>query len=361
MVFCSRGNENAPKSLSRMVENLHLSAHLEVERVADNDPATLFAVAEAIDEAVTGWLARTGRGDKLIVTLASADFEAGLLVMIRSLRTVSDVPVLVLKLGSWPFEHEAAGVAAIEVPALFRPGAKERSDLPHLIATVSKLWVFSITTPRRIAHLDADCLVLRPIDGLLDGEGFTAAPDLLIHYRLRAFNAGVFSFTPSADLRDRLFSRLPSLSVEDGDQSVLNAFFDEWRQLPLGLNFLRSQALVRALSQDRNLRILHYTPRKPWTSGPLDPRDHALAPLDDLWTDELSDAEFREVKRNWQQDVDAVEQNLTAWASRSAGLYRDQIAEGLTRTRRRLRLWLAGLALLSAMQTLVLFWLVLRG
>ena len=357
-----------------MVENLHLPAHLVAERVADSDRATLFAVAEAIDQAVTSWLARTGRGDKLIVTLASADFEAGLLVMIRSLRTVSDVPVLVLKLGSWPLEHEAPGVAAIEVPALFRPGAKERADLPHLIATVSKLWVFSITTPRRIAHLDADCLVLRPIDGLLDGEGFAAAPDLLIHYRLRAFNAGVFSFTPSADLRavrpsgrssvdlrDRLFSRLPSLSVEDGDQSVLNAFFDEWRQLPLGLNFLRSQALVRALSQDRNLRILHYTPRKPWTSGPLDPRDHALAPLDALWTDELSDAEFREVKRNWQQDVDAVEQNLTAWASRSAGLYRDQIAEGLTRTRRRLRLWLAGLALLSAMQTLVLFWLVLRG
>ncbi|MFN3545924.1 MAG: hypothetical protein ACK4U0_00400 [Mesorhizobium sp.] len=343
-----------------MVENLHLPAHLAVERVADSDRAMLFAVAEAIDEAVAGWLARTG-GDHLIVTLASADFEAGLLVMIRSLRAVSDVPVLVLKLGSWRFEHEASGVASIEVPPLFRPGSAVRPDLPHLAATLSKLWAFSITTPRRVAHIDADCLILRAIDGLLEGEGFAAAPDLLIHYKLRAFNAGVFSFTPSAALRERLLARLPELSIADGDQSVLNEFFDEWRQLPLALNFLRSQALVRALAQDRNLRILHFTPRKPWASGPMDPSDHALAPLEDLWAARLSDAEYREVKRRWQEDVDAVERNLTAWASRSAALYRDQISEGLTQTRRRLRLGLVGLGLLSAVQTLVLSWLILRG
>jgi glycogenin len=343
-----------------MIENLHLPHRLAVGRVADDDQATLFSVAEGIDEAVGGWLARLA-SDRLIVTLASADFAAGLLVMIRSLRAVSDVPVLVLKLGSWRFEHEASGVAAIEVPALFRPGMDTRPDLPHLAVTLSKLWAFSITTPKRIAHVDADCLILRPIDGLLDGDGFAAAPDLLLHYRLRAFNAGVFSFTPSPALRERLFRRLQELPVSDGDQSILNGFFEEWRQLPLGLNFLRSQALVRALAQDANLRILHYTPVKPWTSGPADPRDHALAPLDDLWMDRLSDAEYREVKRRWQQDVDAVERNLTAWASRSAGVYRDQIAEGLTRTRRRLRLWLAGLVVLAAAQTLLLCWLILRG
>ncbi|RST88124.1 hypothetical protein EJC49_02015 [Aquibium carbonis] len=343
-----------------MVETLPLTAHAAVEHVADDDRATLFAVAEEIDAIVADWLARLGR-DRLIVTLATRDFAAGLLVMIRSLRAVSDVPVLVLKLGSWRFEHEAEDVAAIQVPALVRAGVEARADLPHLSATLSKLWAFSITTPCRVAHLDADCLVLRPIDGLLDGDGFAAAPDLLLHYRLRAFNTGVFSFTPSADLRESLFRRLPELSVTDGDQSVLNAFFEDWRPLPLGLNFLRSQALVRALAQDRNLRILHYTPGKPWTSGPSHPRDHALAPLDDLWTERLSDAEYRDVKRQWQLDVDAVEQNLTVWASRSAGLYRDQIADGLTRTRRRLRLWLAGLGLLSAMQTLALFWIVLRG
>jgi hypothetical protein len=344
-----------------MVENLLLPANLTVEHVADDDRATLFSVAEGIDRTVTDWLSRCGGDGRLIVTLASSDFASGLLVMIRSLREVCDVPVLVLKLGSWRFEHEASNVAAIEVPPLVRAGVETRPELPHLIATLSKLWVFSITTPKRIAHIDADCLILGPIDGLLGGDGFAAAPDLLLHYRLRAFNAGVFSFTPSADLRRRLFERLPQLSVADGDQSVLNAFFEEWRPLPLGLNFLRSQALVRALAQDRNLRILHYTPGKPWVSGPSDPRDHALAPLEDLWTARLSDAEYREVKRRWQQDVDAVEENLTAWTSRSAGLYRDQIAEGLTRTRRRLRLWLAGLAVLSALQTLALLWLVLRG
>ncbi|WP_187968967.1 hypothetical protein [Aquibium microcysteis] len=343
-----------------MIETLHLPQRLAAGRVADADQATLLAVSAGIDEAVGPWLARTG-SDRLIVTLASSDFAAGLLVMIRSLRAVSDVPVLILKLGSWHFEHEASGVAAIEVPALFRPGMETRPDLPHLPVTLSKLWSFSITTPKRIAHVDADCLILRPIDGLLEGDGFAAAPDLLLHYRLRAFNTGVFSFTPSAGLRERLFRRLPELPVTDGDQSVLNAFFTEWRQLPLGLNFLRSQALVRALARDAQLRIVHYTPGKPWTSGPIDARDHALAPLDDLWTAHLSDAEYREVKRRWQQDVDAVEQNLTAWASRSSGLYRDQIAEGMTRTRRQLRRWLAGLAALAAAQTLLLCWLILRG
>lgn len=343
-----------------MVENLHLPQRLAVGRVADTDRAVLLSVAEGIDEAVGAWLARAG-GDRLVVTLASADFAAGVLVMVRSLRAVSDVPVLVLKLGSWRFEHEAPGVAAIEVPALFRPGADMRPDLPHLAVTLSKLWAFAITTPKRIAHVDADCLILRPIDGLLEGDGFAAAPDLLLHYRLRAFNTGVFSFAPSAGLRECLFGRLPELPVTDGDQSVLNAFFVQWRQLPLGLNFLRSQALVRALARDANLRILHYTPGKPWTSGPIDARDHALAPLDDLWTARLSDAEYRDVKRRWQQDVDAVEQNLTAWASRSAGLYRDEIADGMTRTRRQMRLWLAGLVALAAAQTLLLCWLILRG
>jgi len=343
-----------------MVENLHLPSHLAVQRVADSDRAMVLSVAEGIDAAVGRWFARS-RADSLVVTLASSDFEGGVLAMVRSLRSVSDVPVLVLKLGSWRFEHEADGVAAIEVPALYRPGVETRPDLPHLAATLSKLWAFSITTPRRLAHIDADCLVLRPIDGLFVGDGFAAAPDLLLHHRLRAFNAGVFAFTPSVDLRNRLFARLPELPVSDGDQSVLNGFFQTWRQLPLGLNFLRSQAMVRALAKDAALRILHFTPAKPWTSGPMGPLDHALAPLDELWLERLSDTEYREVKRRWQHDVEAVEQNLTAWASRSAGLYRDQIAEGLARTRRRLRLWLAGLVMLATLQTLMLGWLVLRG
>jgi hypothetical protein len=268
------------------------------------------------------------------------------------------VPILILTLGG-DFEPttEVDDAAFLEVPPLVRLGHVFPSDAQHLAVTLSKLWVFSLTRPARIAFIDADCLALQSLDGLFDGEGFAAVPDLFANYETRAFNSGVFAFTPSAEIRHQLFQRLPELSAVDGDQGILNAYFHNWRQLPLGLNFLRAHALLRAQAQDRALRIVHYTPSKPWLPSPVSPRDPVLAPLDDLWTARLTPGEHVALVRDWRARLAAAEANIASWMEAGAG----QPGSRRRRQKRRLLRWLVAFAVLQILQTSLLAWLLLRG
>jgi len=332
--------------------------------IDDRDLAACEQVAQAIDAAVAGWLA--GRGpDRLFVTFATPDFSAGVAVLVRSLRTVSDAPILILTQGGLVPDIEAADVACLEVPPLLRPGHAFPSEAQHLAVTLSKLWVFSLTRPARVAFIDADCLVLQPLDELFDGDGFAAVPDLFANYETRSFNSGVFAFTPSAETRRELFGRLPGLSVVDGDQGILNAFFRDWRQLPQGLNFLRAHALLRAQARDQALRVVHYTPSKPWLPAPLSPRDPVLAPLDDLWTAGLTPEEHVALVRDWRARLAATEANIAAWMGADAGKRCPgdaDLAEGKRRRRheRRLERWLIALAALQILQAGLIVWLLLR-
>ncbi len=320
--------------------------------VDDSDFAACERVARAIDAAVAGWL--EGRAaDRLFVTLATPDFAPGLSVLVRSLRAVSDVPVLVMTQGDPPPDIAAPDIALLEVPPLLRAGHAFHAGGEHLAVTLSKLWVFSLTRPRRVAFIDADCLVLQPIDDLFAGDGFAAAPDLFADYETRAFNSGVFAFTPSAAVRGDLFRRLPTLPVGDGDQGVLNRFFRDWRQLPLGFNFLRAHALLRAEARDRALRIVHYTPAKPWRPQPASPRDPLLAPLDDLWAARLTPGEHLALVRDWRRRLATTEANIAAWLDGGGGLER-------RRYQRRLRRWLVAMTAAQFLQAGLLAWIVLR-
>lgn len=319
--------------------------------VDDRDLEACRQVAQAIDAAVGEWL--TGRShDRLFVTLATPDFSAGAAVLVRSLRAVSDAPVLILTQGGLVPDIEADDVACLDVPPLLRLGHVFPSGAQHLAVTLSKLWVFSLTRSARIVFLDADCLVLQPIDDLFAGDGFAAVPDLFANYETRCFNAGVFAFTPSAEIRRELFRQLPGFSVADGDQSVVNAFFRDWRQLPQGLNFLRAHALVRAQARDQALRIVHYTPSKPWLPTPVSPRDPVLAPLDELWTARLTPAEHVALVRGWRDRLAVAEANIASWMG----------TEGKSRRRRERRLerLLVALAVLQILQAGLLVWLFLR-
>jgi hypothetical protein len=331
---------------------LRLPGHLEEAPVRDNDFAACDKVATAIDAAVEAWLADDS-GGRLLVTLATADFALGVTALVRSVRAVSDVPVLILTQGDFSPDVEGTDIAYLKVPPLVRYGQEFPAGTQHLAVALSKLWVFSLTRPGRVAFLDADCLVLQPIDELFQGDGFAAAPDLFVHYDIRGFNSGVFAFTPSADTRRGLFRLLPALSAEDGDQSVLNLFFRQWRQLPLGLNFLRAHALLRAQAQDRALKIVHYTPSKPWRPAAASPRDPVLAPLDDLWTARLSPDEHLAMVRDWRNRLATTEANVASWMDAGASRSR-------RRRQRNRRRWLVAIAASQAVQIGLLAWLMLR-
>lgn len=358
-VTCSAGAALPPRRRA-----LRLPGRLDLAPVDDRNFAACERVGQAIDAMVAGWLASRGY-DRLFVTLATPDFAKGLSALVRSLRTVSDVPVLILTQGNFVPDVEADDVAFLEVPPLLRLGHTFPADAQHLAVTLSKLWVFSLTRPARVVFIDADCLVLQPIDDLFDGEDFAAVPDLFINYETPAFNAGVFAFTPSAEISRGLFQRLPELSVGDGDQGILNAFFPNWRQLPQGFNFLRAHALVRAQARDQALRIVHYTPAKPWLPAPVSPRDPVLAPLDELWTERLTPVEHVALVRDWRARLATAETNIASWMGPDAAKLRQDdmgFADGRKRRRheRRLKCWLGALVVLQVVQASFLAWLLLH-
>ncbi len=274
-------------------------------------------------------------------------------VLSRSLRAVSDLPILILTQGDFRPDIDTDGVACLRVPPLLRTGHVFPSDALHLAVTLSKLWVFSLTRPRRVAFLDADCLVLQPIDALFEGDRFAAVPDLFVNYDRPGFNSGVFAFTPSPGLSENLFRDLPKLSVSDGDQGILNVFFPDWRQLPQGFNLLRAHALLRAEARDKALRVVHYTPSKPWAAVPASPRDPLLAPLDDLWTARLAPDQHLALVRDWRARIAAVEANIASWMD--AGAARRRL-----RQERHQRRWIIALAFIQLLQASLLAGLLLR-
>lgn len=287
------------------------------------------------------------------MTFATPDFAIGGSVLVRSLRAVSDVPILVLTQGDLRLDIESSNVACLKVPPLQRAGHVFPPNVRHLAVTLSKLWVLSLTQPRRVAFLDADCLVLQPVDDLFEGDDFAAVPDLFVNYDRRGFNSGVFAFTPSAEIRQTLFRELPKLTVADGDQAILNVLFPDWRQLPQGFNLLRAHALLRAEARDKALRIVHYTPSKPWTADPVSPRDPLLAPLDDLWTAKLTPYEHLALVRDWRARAATAEENIASWMDAGATKRRQ-------RAERHQRRWIIALAGIQLLQAGLLAGLLLR-
>ena len=76
--------------------------------------------------------------------------------------------------------------------------------------------------------LDADTIVLKPIDALLDHpSAFAAAPDA---FPADQFNSGVMVIRPSAARFAELVAwNAEHGTAEGGDQCLLNDFFSEWR------------------------------------------------------------------------------------------------------------------------------------
>ena len=155
-------------------------------------------------------------------------------------------------------------------------------------STTQKLSLFGLTQFDTLVYIDADCLVLRNVDHLMDAPSlgavatrFTAANqgfDMM-------FNSGVMVIRPDpeqyVDLLDQVSRNLPIYirgGDPFGDQDLLNDFFADWgeeQRLPDTYNVfwgsidqrVRAEGLglETSLPDERQIAIVHFTgPHKPW-------------------------------------------------------------------------------------------------
>ena len=170
-------------------------------------------------------------------------------------------------------QHAAAPFTKGEKPAFHTP-----------LDNFAKLRLWQLPYDR-VVFLDADTVVLRPIDRLFDYPEFSAAPNVYESVAdFRRLNSGVFAARPAPATFAAMLDRLdqPGAFWKRTDQTFLEAFFPDWQGLPVYDNLLQYVWLnLPELWDWRLARVIHYQYEKPWQSP--HPKADRLAPLIALW------------------------------------------------------------------------------
>ena len=238
--------------------------------------------------------------------VTNEEYGRGALALARSLRwTGTSVPLVVLATGEAEhldeLEREGARIIPVRQPVLSE-GFRERHSREALhraapfnkgnkpafhdpIDNFCKLELWKLAHYRRIVFLDADSLVVKPIDMLFGFPEFAGAPNL--YETLADFhrlNSGVFVAEPNAATYDRLIERLdtPGVFWRRTDQTFLEAFFPDWHKLPYTFNTMQYVYFnLPDLWVWKSIRVVHYQYEKPWSEQ--NPKRHLLGPVIDLW------------------------------------------------------------------------------
>ena len=239
--------------------------------------------------------------------VTNAGYLPGAVALVRSLRltdTTADIVVLhtagVTASALTPLAALGARLAACELlptsdafnaahsrreqhaRAPFTKGEKPAFHAPLDNFVKLRLWQLPY---ERAVFLDADTLVLKPIDRLFDYPEFSAAPNVYESLAdFRRLNSGVFSARPSPATFAAMLARLdaPGAFWPRTDQSFLQAFFPDWHGLPIYDNLLQYVWFALPELWDwTQIRVLHFQYEKPW--DPTNPKRDRLAPLIDLW------------------------------------------------------------------------------
>ncbi|KAI7833155.1 nucleotide-diphospho-sugar transferase [Kickxella alabastrina] len=243
----------------------------------------------------------TSTSRKCFATLLTTDsYLHGALTLAASLRTTNTKYEIICLVSDKQLSApsldrlSSAFDRIINVPAL---DTKDKVNLallkrPDLGSTVTKIAVWSLTEYQRIVFLDADTLVLQPIDSLLDNNVETgsggwagrpnggmrrkgllgAAPDLGWP---DCFNSGVFVAQPAEATHEELLKMLYAQgSFDGGDQGLLNEYFSDWsradhtRRLSFSFNTTSSSFYTYAPAFARfsnDIKVVHFIgPQKPW-------------------------------------------------------------------------------------------------
>ncbi|SDY61909.1 glycosyltransferase [Citreimonas salinaria] len=259
-----------------------MSEGLRPERPADSDRAFVTLVTNADfargAAALLRSLALTGTKADRVVLHTQAVPEAAL----ARLRARGARLVEVDLLPTSQAFAEAHARDALHRAAPFTKGGKPTFHTPLDNFAKLRLWRLDY---RRVVFLDADTLVLRPIDRLFDYPEFSAAPNVYEgpadFHRL---NSGVFTARPDEATFAAMLERLdrPGAFWRRTDQTFLQDFFPDWHGLPVFDNLLQYVWLnLPELWSWGQVRVLHFQYEKPWQDP--HPKARALAPLIALW------------------------------------------------------------------------------
>jgi Glycosyl transferase family 8 len=280
----------------------------ERRQVSIGDTDQVMAVAEAIAATVealvtTRALFAEGQRRCAYVSFVTPAYRWGLIVWLRSLRKVTDKPVILFVTEPITLPADAVDVVQLVVPGLSEEQyASDRGEFKNVLA---KLWIFALTPLERIFLIDVDCLVLGPLDHLFDDDDFLVCPDYVEHRDTSRFNSGVMIFNPTVALRDFVFATSPGVaSYDGGDQGLLNAVLaDRVTLLPERFNLLRHFHYFSATSVADDVRILHYIVKKPWELAYRESPDGMLVDLDDRWTAYLTHHELLALVQEWRRSI----------------------------------------------------------
>ena len=246
------------------------------------------------------------RTDRAYVTLVSnPDYLPGAEALLRSLRlTGTGADLVVLHRGLQPAHLarlRAGGARLIQADllptseqfdrthardALHRRAAFTRGGKPDFHTPLDnfvklRLWQLDY---QRCVFIDADAVVLRPVDKLFEMPEFCAAPN--VYDGLDGFhrmNSGVFTARPDLRTYRDMLARLdrPGVFWRRTDQTFLQHYFPDWQGLSIHHNMLQYVWFnMPELWSWEDIRILHFQYEKPW-------QDHdkvaMLRPLIDLW------------------------------------------------------------------------------
>lgn len=242
-----------------------------------------------------------------ITLIANADYIVGAHALARSLKRVhAEWPLTALVL-----DPALAGLDAIEAlgvkllavdPLPLSDGFRKRHsrESQHAAAPFTKgnkpvfhdplhnfvkLRLWELEQYDSVVFLDADTLVIHPIDRLFHYPEFSAAPNLYESLAdFHRLNSGVFAAKPSRRTYEDLLERLdaPEAFWKRTDQTFLEAYFPDWHGLPYTYNTLQYVWFnLPQLWDWQRVNVIHYQYEKPWE--PNHPKRELLAPLIEAW------------------------------------------------------------------------------
>ncbi|MGQ7793319.1 glycosyltransferase [Faunimonas sp. B44] len=249
---------------------------------------------------------RRRAGVAFATLVTNAEYGMGALALARSLKhtkTEADFVVLATPGAERLDELAAEGARIVPVAqpvlsdafrerhsreALHRAAPFNKGNKPAFhdpIDNFCKLELWKREEYDTIVFLDADSVVVKPIDTLFGFPEFAGAPNL--YQELADFhrlNSGVFVAKPSLATYDRLIDYLdrPGIFWRRTDQTFLEAFFPDWHKLPYTFNTMQYVYFnLPDLWVWKAIRVVHYQYEKPWAEA--NPKRHLLQPVIDLW------------------------------------------------------------------------------